>query len=81
MDQAELERIREQFDREVRTRLTGVPVERTEVLQYGDDPEVEPGQVLARVVLATPADEEERARAFEAVHDEHRRAFQSCAAS
>jgi hypothetical protein len=75
MDQAELERIREQFDREVRTRLTGVPVERTEVLQYGDDPEVEPGQVLARVVLATPADEEERARAFEAVRDEHHRAF------
>jgi hypothetical protein len=75
MDQAELERIREQFDREVRTRLTGVPVERTEVLQYGDDPEVEPGQVLARVVLATPADEEERARAFEAVRDEHHKAF------
>jgi hypothetical protein len=75
MDQAELERIREQFDREVRTRLTGVPVERTEVLQYGDDPEVEPGQVLARVVLAAPAGEEERARAFEAVRDQHQRAF------
>jgi Arc/MetJ-type ribon-helix-helix transcriptional regulator len=73
MNEAELERIREQFDREVRTRLTGVQVERTEVLQYGDDPEVEPGQVLARVVLAPPADEEERA--FEAVHDEHREAF------
>lgn len=76
MDQAELERIREQFDREVRTRLTGIPIERTEVLQYGDDPEVEPGQVLARVVLATPADEEEeRARAFEAARDQHHRAF------
>lgn len=75
MDQAELERIREQFDREVRTRLTGVPVERTEVLQYGDDPEVEPGHLLARVVLATPADEEERARAFEVARDQHHRAF------
>ena len=75
MDQAELERIREQFDREVRARLTGVPVERTEVLQYGDDPEVEPGQVLARVVLATPPEEEERARAFEAARDQHHRAF------
>ena len=75
MDQAELERIREQFDREVSTRLTGIPVERTEVLQYGDDPEVEPGQVLARVVLVAPPGEQERARAFEAARDEHQRAF------
>ena len=75
MDQAELARIREQFDREVRTRLPGAPIERIEVLQYGEDPEVEPGQLLARVVLGTPDDAEERARAFEAVHDEHREAF------
>jgi hypothetical protein len=71
VDQAELERIREQFDREVRTHLPDVPIERTEVLQYGDDPEVEPGQLLARVVLDT----QERERAFETVHDEHREAF------
>jgi hypothetical protein len=75
VDQAELGRIREQFDREARTRLPGVPIERTEVLQYGDDPEVEPGQVLARVVLTTPAGKEERARAFETLHDERREAF------
>lgn len=31
--------------------------------------------MLARVVLATSADEEERARAFEAVRDEHYGAF------
>jgi hypothetical protein len=75
VDQAELERIREQFDREVRTRLPDVPIERVEVLQYGDDPEVEPGQLLARVVLDAQGDREERARAFTTVHDEHREAF------
>jgi hypothetical protein len=75
MDQAELERIREQFDREVRTRLPDVPIERVEVLQYGEDPEVEPGQLFARVVFDTQGDREERERAFEALHDERREAF------
>jgi hypothetical protein len=75
VDQAELEGIRQRFDQEVRTRLPGAPIERTEVLQYGDDPEVEPGQLLARVVLDTRGDRQERDRAFEAVHDEHREAF------
>jgi hypothetical protein len=74
VNQAELERISEQFDREVRTRFPGAPIERTEVLQYGDDPEVEPGQLLARVVVGTPGDEEERARAFDPVDDEHHEA-------
>ena len=77
MDQAELERVREQFGREVRTRLPDVPIERIEVLQYGDDPEVEPGQLFARVVFDTPAGgEEDRGRAFEALRDERREAFQ-----
>lgn len=75
MDQVELERIREKFDQEVRARLPGAPIERIEVLQHGDDPEVEPGQLLARVVFATQGDRQERERAFETVHDQHREAF------
>jgi hypothetical protein len=75
VDEAELERIREQFDREVRTHLPDVPIERVEVLQYGQDPEVEPGQLLARVVFDTRGDREDRERAFEALHDERREAF------
>jgi hypothetical protein len=75
VDKAELERIREQFDREVRTRLPGAPIERIEVLQYGEDSEIEPGQLLARVVLDTQGDADQRARAFETVHDGHREAF------
>lgn len=75
MEEAELERMREQFDQLVRARFPGAPIERIEVLQYGDDPEIEPGQFLARVVISAPAEEPERLRAFEAFHDEHRTAF------
>lgn len=70
MAQAERERVREMFDREVRERLDGVPV-RTEVLQYGDDPEVEPGQFIARVVLDASDDPVERMRAFKEFHEAH----------
>jgi len=75
MEPAELERVREQFDQLVRERLPGAPIERVEVLQYGDDPEIEPGQLLARVVVTAPDEEPERLRVFEAFHDDHRAAF------
>jgi len=75
VDRAELDRIREQFGRAVRTRLPDVPIERVEVLQYGEDPEVEPGQLLARVVFDTQGDRQERERAFETLHDERREAL------
>jgi hypothetical protein len=75
MEQADLDRIRQQFDEEVHRRMPGAPVERIEVLQYGDDPEVEPGQLLARVVIAAPGGEDDRKRAFEEFHDANRAAF------
>ena len=75
MDQAELDRIRQQWDEEVRRRMPGAPIERTEVLQYGDDPEVEPGRLLARVVIDVPNEEAERKRAFDEFHAAHHEAF------
>jgi hypothetical protein len=75
MDEAELARIRAQFEQLVRERMPGAPLDRVEVLQYGDDPEIEPGQLLARVVVAAPSEEPERLHAFEAFHDAHRGAF------
>jgi hypothetical protein len=54
MEQAELERARQKFEREVRTRLAGLAFDRIELLQYGDDPEVEPGELLGKVVIALP---------------------------
>ena len=75
MEQAELTRIREQFDQKVHERFPGAPIERVEVLQYGDEPQIEPGQLLARVIIETPDDEPERRQAFDAFHDEHRDAL------
>jgi len=75
MEQTELDRIRQQFVEEVRRRLPNVTFERIEVLQHGDDPEVEPGRLLARVVLAVPNGEAERKRAFDEFHSAHHEAF------
>jgi hypothetical protein len=75
MEQTELDQMRRQFDQQVRERFPNAPIERAELLQYGDDPEVEPGHFLARVVVAASGDDEERARTFEAFHSEYRAAF------
>jgi hypothetical protein len=75
MEQTELAQIKERIDREVRDSLPDAAIARVEVLEHNEDPEVEPGQLLARVVFDVQGDLEERARAMEAVHDEHRAAF------
>jgi hypothetical protein len=75
MEQAELDRIRQQFAKEIRRRMPGAPIERIEVLQHGDDPEVEPGQLLARVVITAPSEEEGRKRVFDEFHAAHHEAF------
>lgn len=79
MEQAALDRAREKLEQELRTRLTGA-IEKVELLQYGDVPEVEPGEFLARVVLGAPegadvSSKEVREGLLEAFHDANRAAF------
>jgi hypothetical protein len=54
MEQAEFERARQKFEHEVRTRLAGLALDKVELQQYGDNPEIEPGELLGRVVIALP---------------------------
>jgi len=75
MEESELAHLREQFDEKVHERFPGAPIRRVEVLQYGDEPSIEPGQLLARVIIETPDGEPERRQAFDAFHDEHREAL------
>src|SRR5712691_10169388 len=77
MEQAELERAREKFESEVRSRFGGAAIDKVELLQYGDDPEIEPGELFARVIIALPdgvdaTDKEARGQALESFHDAHR---------
>jgi hypothetical protein len=78
MEREELDRLNQQFDQVVRERFPGAPIKRTTVLQYGDDPEIEPGQLLARVYLEEPGDKEtkqERGKALESFREAHREAI------
>ena len=85
MEQAEIERLTQEFDQEVRRRFPDAPIQRVEVLQYGDDPEIEPGQLLGRILIEAPpgtagaegkdGDKEERGLRLEEFHDTHRPAI------
>jgi hypothetical protein len=79
MEQAVIDQLRQEFDTEVRRRFPDAPIERVEVLQYGDDPEIEPGQLFGRIYIAAPettaegdAGKEERGRRLEEFHDANR---------
>ncbi len=50
-------------------------IDRVQVLQYCDDPEIEPGELLARVVLQAGESGEERKQAMRAFDEEHRDAI------
>ena len=51
MERAELAHVQTQMDRLVRKHFPGGEVRSVSVLQYGDDPEVEPGELLVRVFI------------------------------
>jgi hypothetical protein len=76
MEQSELTRIKERIDREIRDRFPQDAIESVQVLEHNEDPQVEPGQLLARVVFNAPdGDFEERTRVLETMHDERRESF------
>ena len=74
MEPEALARLTEQFNQVVRERLPGAPVQRVAVLQYGDDPEIEPGQLLARIYIEAGDDKQSREQAMEEFHQAHRMA-------
>jgi hypothetical protein len=76
MDHAELDRLGERVGSEIRRRFPDAPIQRVELLQYGDRPGIEPGQLLARVHVQTPGGEDDHGLALDAFHDAHRAAIQ-----
>jgi hypothetical protein len=75
MERQDLSRVEQQFEQLVRERFPDAPVHRVAVLQYGDEPEIEPGELLARIFLESGTSREEREQVLEAFHDAHRSAL------
>jgi glycosyltransferase involved in cell wall biosynthesis len=75
MDGADLARLQARFERDVRQRFPDAPIDRVAVLQYGDDPEVEPGELIGRVYLEARGDRSEREGVLQAFHDTYRDAI------
>ncbi len=71
MERAELDRLQEQFGQLVRERFPGAAIDRVAVLGYGDDPEIEPGQLLARVYLVAGDEQDAREQAIKEFHQVH----------
>jgi len=69
VDQEEKERLERRAEEELNRQFGDGTVQKVEVLQYGDEPVIEPGQVMVRVIL-TPTDEDpdETLHAFEKAH-------------
>jgi Arc/MetJ-type ribon-helix-helix transcriptional regulator len=54
MDRKVLDTVEREIDQEVRARFPGTAVRQAVLLQYGDDPEIEPGDLWVRVLLDEP---------------------------
>ena len=69
MEQEEKERLERGAEAELNRRCGDGTVQKVEVLQYGDDPVIEPGQAMVRVILTpTGEDPDTTLHAFEKAH-------------
>jgi hypothetical protein len=70
VEQDEKERLERGAEAELNRRCGDGAVQKVEVLQYGDEPAIEPGQAMVRVILTpTGEDPDETLHAFEKTHN------------
>jgi hypothetical protein len=74
MDRNVLDVIERELDDEVRTRFPGGAVRQVTLLQYGDDPQIEPRDLWVRVLLDSDGPEDYE-RSWKAFADAHRAAI------
>jgi hypothetical protein len=70
MDQTAIDLLERQIDEEVSKRFPGA-VQRVAVLQYGDDPVIEPGGLLVRIILVAGEGREAQHQALKAFENAH----------
>jgi hypothetical protein len=71
VDQAEVEQIQRVINHEMRDRFALGSAQRAVLLQHGDDPAIEPGQLMVRVFLPPPGEGEDYEQALAAWQDAH----------
>jgi len=71
VDQAELEQLQRAIDHEMWERFGAGAVQRAVLVRAGDDPAIEPGQLMVRVFLPPPGEGEDYDRALAAWRDAH----------
>src|ERR1039457_7451811 len=78
MEQVAIERLEQQIGEEVNKRFPGAAVQRVKALQYGDEPMIEPGELLVRLIVEAAEGQkgqEQALHAFEEAHDEALKQF------
>ena len=78
MERAVLDRLERQVNEQVKTRFPADAVRQAIVLGYGDDPVIEPGELMVRVVIEAadgPGDDEQSLEAFTGAHRAAMREF------
>ncbi len=71
MDRAAVEEAERQLNELVRARFPGDAVKRVTLLQYGDDPVIEPGELMVRVLLQAADGPEGEERPLEEFRQAH----------
>jgi len=74
LGKATLDALQQKLEELAQQRFGGAAIDRVELLQYGEEPEIEPGEVLARVVLQSGESEEERRQAMQTFDEAQRSA-------
>jgi hypothetical protein len=72
MERAEIDHVQQMIEDEVKERFPERAVRRVLLLQHGDDPVVEPGELLARVLIEPSGEPKTHWEALEAWSREHR---------
>jgi hypothetical protein len=75
VERTALEHVEEKIREEVTKRFPDAPVEKVSLLQYGDDPVIEPGDLLVRIVLTATGEEADRERVLDSFHQANREAI------
>jgi hypothetical protein len=72
VERTELNQLERAVDHEIKTRFPRDTVQRTELLQHGDDPAIEPDELLVRVFIPVPADPDDYAESLAGWEEIHR---------